>query len=128
MSHNWSSLYHLDGQAQELRDQREPEGDVGLALRRTLSGPFQGEVVGGEQRRSLGRRAQALRAPDALAVALAGQPGQHPGGAGRLAGQSQPRHELDPIHGQWDVTDVTLRGGAHGTAERPPYRIEERLS
>src|SRR2546430_2424623 len=75
MSHNGSCLYHLDGEAQELRDQREPEGDVGLALRRTLSGPFQGEVVGGEQRRSLGRGAQALRAPDALVVALAEQPG-----------------------------------------------------
>src|SRR3989441_2494793 len=89
MSHNRSCLYHLDGEAQELRDQREPEGDVGLALRRTLSGPFQGEVVGGEQRRSLGRGAQALRAPDALVVALAEQPGQHPGGTRSLAGRSE---------------------------------------
>src|SRR5256712_3265511 len=127
MSHNGFSLYHLDGEAQELRDQREPEGDVGLALRRTLAGPFQGEVVGGEQRRSLGRGAQALRAPDALVVALAEQPGQHPGGAGSLAGQSQPRHELDPIHGQWDVTDVTLRVGAHGIAEQLEYWLEELL-
>src|SRR5256712_3044752 len=127
MSHNGFSLYHLDGEAQELRDQGEPEGDVGLALRRTLAGPFQGEVVGGEQRRSLGRGAQALRAPDALVVALAEQPGQHPGGAGSLAGQSQPRHELDPIHGQWDVTDVTLRVGAHGIAEQLEYRLEELL-
>src|SRR3989449_8164874 len=97
------SLDDLDGNPHQSGDETEPEGCVGLPLRRALPWSLEWEVVRRERARRLGHGTQALRAPDPAIVALVEQPRQHPAGAGDLAHETESRDRkstrLNSSHG-----------------------------
>src|SRR5213082_1702937 len=70
-------LDNLDRNPKQPGDEPQPEGGVGLALRGTLAGSFEREVVCRQRTRRFGHGAQALRTPDAPVVALTEQSRQH---------------------------------------------------
>src|SRR2546426_10095145 len=89
-----SRLDDLDRDGEQLRDQGQPEGQVGLPLGRAPAGSLEREVMRRERARGLGHGAEVLGAPDPLVVALAVEAGQDAGGArglgiGRAAGRGR---------------------------------------
>src|SRR2546428_8043804 len=70
-----SRLDDLDRDGEQLRDQGQPEGQVGLPLGRAPAGSLEREVMRRERARGLGHGAEVLGAPDPLVVALAVEAG-----------------------------------------------------
>src|SRR2546426_9250678 len=64
-----SRLDDLDRDGEQLRDQGQPEGQVGLPLGRAPAGSLEREVMRRERARGLGHGAEVLGAPDPLVVA-----------------------------------------------------------
>src|SRR5213079_2564130 len=116
-------LDYLDGKPEQPGDQSQPEGGVGLALRRALAGALEREVMRREEARRLGHGAQALGAPDAAIVALREEARQHAVRARDLPHQPEPREQLEPVEGEGDVADVALRIGPQWVAQQ----LEDRL-
>ena len=71
---------------------------------------------------------QARRTPDPLVIALAVQPREYLRGTWYLAHDSQPREQLQPIHGKRDVGDSTLGVGAQRITEDFEQRPEDLLA
>src|SRR2546428_5926013 len=96
-----SRLDDLDRDGEQLRDQGQPEGQVGLPLGRAPAGSLEREVMRRERARGLGHGAEVLGAPDPLVVALAVEAGPETAGARARAPQPPAPRQLHPLSGGW---------------------------
>src|SRR2546422_697965 len=122
-----SRLDDLDRDGEQLRDQGQPEGQVGLSLGRAPAGSLEREVMRRERARGLGHGAEVLGAPDPLVVALAVEAGQDAVGARELAHQPQARQQLQPVGGERQVGHVTLGVRSQRVAQQLEHRLEDLL-
>ena len=106
--------------AQQLRDQRQPEGDIHGPTLGSLGLRLQREIVVGNPVAALRHAAQALGVPDTVLVAVFEQAAEHPGGARGGVQGANPGQQLDEVQGQRQVL-----GDALGIGQRVTVRAEE---